>query len=122
MTKCSIVPLYVRDACDVVYERIFPGLFLVTNDEQAAKQACPLPTNAIMLHVAIARLPGALLSVPRGSGLFVRTHVCVASVACPQCKASVRELCRGVHRHILSTHYGRRDAWREAAFQRNEPG
>lgn len=41
-------------------------------------------------------------------GLYIRTHPCVASVACPTCGAAREEPCHGKFGANTETHYHRR--------------
>jgi len=68
----------------------------------------PRRSRRVYLIDGIAFVPHPCARV----GLYVKTHACVAQVACPFCKAVIGEPCR---QHLRqgwsgSTHYARRRA------------
>ncbi|MBS0454016.1 MAG: hypothetical protein JSS14_22160 [Proteobacteria bacterium] len=61
------------------------------------------------------------VAIPNERGRYVRTDASVAHVACPQCRATVGEPCKGRHGTYNSgTHYGRRNDFTHSGLRRVE--
>lgn len=56
------------------------------------------------------------VGIPNERGRYLRTHICVAHVACPnpRCLSIAGEPCKRGASYITSSHFSRRDAFRRS--------